>query len=247
MIPVRDSVPSRSTPIAMWILIGVNAAVFFFEMSLPEEQLEALFYDLGLVPAKFAQLGSMSFGAALLTVASLITNAFLHGGWMHVIGNMWSLYLFGDNVEDRMGPGRFTAFYLLTAVAAGAAHLFMNWGSEVPAVGASGAISAVMGAYLFMFPAARLVLLVPIFFLPYFFRIPAVLYLGGWFVIQFFQGTMTIGVQDVGGVAFWAHIGGFVAGVILFGLFLRPKGERRRLQPDEGALESAWWHRLRES
>ena len=217
MIPIRDNVPAANLPVTMWGLIAVNTGIFFLQSGLNEEQLTSLFVNWGVVPARFT--GGL-IPSAFLT---LLTTAFLHGGLLHLIGNMWTLYLFGDNVEDRMGPVRFLIFYLLCAVAASLTHILTNPGSEIPAVGASGAISGVMGAYLFMYPRAGVLVMIPIFFLPFFFELSALIYIGGWFVIQFFSGTMVMasGGAEQGGVAFWAHIGGFVAGIVLHFLFIK--------------------------
>jgi hypothetical protein len=145
---------------------------------------------------------------------------FLHGGFLHILGNMWSLHIFGDNVEDRMGSTRFLLFYLLCGWASGAAHLWSNWTSTVPTIGASGAIAGVMGAYLILFPKARIITLIPIFFIPYFIEIPAVVFLGIWFLFQFFYASLP-GPEGGGGIAWWAHIGGFVFGMIAVKLFSR--------------------------
>jgi membrane associated rhomboid family serine protease len=156
---------------------------------------------------------------------------------------MWALWIFGDNVEDRMGPLRFGIFYLACGILAGVTQLLTNPDSTVPSVGASGAIAGVLGAYLLFFPTARLVVLFPIFFFPFFFEVPAVLYLGFWFFSQLFSGALALaGPQDVGGIAWWAHVGGFVAGMLLCGLFV---SRRRPAQPDEYGLEWAWEPRPR--
>jgi membrane associated rhomboid family serine protease len=153
---------------------------------------------------------------------TIFTSMFLHGGLFHLLGNMWALYIFGDNVEDRMGPVRFLIFYLLCGAAAALVHVLMNPGSMIPTVGASGAISGVMGAYLVLFPFARVITLVPLFFFPYFFEIPAIFFIGVWFAGQLVSAFMTsaLAPPDVGGVAWWAHVGGFVAGMVLVRLFI---------------------------
>jgi len=229
----------------MWFIIGANALVFFIELRLGGERLQGFIETFGLVPKRFAGLGSLPPHEAGLTLATLLTNAFLHGGWLHFLGNMWVFYIFGDNVEDRMGPFRFTAFYLLVAVLASLTHLFTNWGSAVPALGASGAISGVMGAYLILYPAARVIVLIPILFFPFFFTVYAYVFLVVWFLFQFWQGTLSLkhGAPSAG-IAFWAHVGGFVAGIILLPFFLRPRGERRGLHGDEGAFDSSWSRRI---
>jgi membrane associated rhomboid family serine protease len=159
---------------------------------------------------------------------------FLHGGWMHVIANMWTLYLFGDAVEDRMGPVRYLIFYLLCGLAAGLTHFLTNPTSPVPCIGASGAIAGVLGAYLVLFPTARILTLIPILFFPFIVEIPAVVFLGIWFASQFFSGTLSlISTQYYEGVAWWAHVGGFVAGIVLLPAFKKSAQEYRRYYPDE--------------
>ncbi|MGR6836879.1 rhomboid family intramembrane serine protease [Syntrophomonas erecta] len=215
MIPLRDSVPSSRFPLVTVMLIIVNLYIFVSQLSLGMEKMENLFYTFGLVPAYYstpqgAPAGHLPF----------ITSMFLHGGWMHVIGNMWILWLFGDNVEDRMGRGRFLLFYLLCGVLAGATHYYVNPGSTVPVVGASGAVAGVMGAYFLMFHRARVLTLIPPFFL---INIPAWIYLGFWAVSQLWCGAADVFTADAcGQIAFWAHVGGFAAGMFLYRFFLRP-------------------------
>jgi membrane associated rhomboid family serine protease len=229
VIPLRDTIPSRNVPVMTWALIAVNVLVFILEASLSPEDLEDVIAAFGLVPA-----GNAS------RFWPLLTSEFLHGGILHLVANMWTLAIFGDNVEDRMGPGRFLAFYLLCGLAAGAVHVLMNPSSTVPTVGASGAIAGVMGAYFVLFPRARLVILVPVLFIPFFFEVPAFLYLLLWYVGQLWSAAVVsrLGDVDIGGIAFGAHVGGFVAGSLLQFVFLpRP---RRRLEPDEYGIDGAW-------
>jgi len=154
---------------------------------------------------------------------------------------MWTLAVFGRNVEDHMGSVRFLVFYLLCGVASGIVHTWVNADSTLPAIGASGAIAGVMGAYLVMFPTSRVIVMVPIFFFPFFFDFLAVFYLGYWFLLNFFSGMMSLtATSDTGGVAFWAHVGGFVTGVVIFAPFLRPRTDRKRCHADEGCVEHAW-------
>src|SRR6266436_2613403 len=235
MFPIQDSVPSRSVPVVTRALILINVVVFFFELSLSRESIIQVFYLFGVVPARFTDPEwAASIGFPIGSYWSLLTHQFLHGGWLHIVANMWTLWIFGDNVEDRMGPLRFVGFYLLCGLAAGLVHWFTNADSPLPTVGASGAIAGVLGAYCFLFPYARVVVLVPVFFLPFFFELPALLYLGFWAFSQVLSGTLSLlGPGDVGGVAWWAHVGGFMAGLVLHRLFVRPRRERRRLQPDE--------------
>ncbi len=242
MFPLQDTIVSRHPPIATWALIGLNCLVFFLELSLPPETLQQVTYLLGIVPARFTHpVWAQGVGFPLGAYWTLLTTMFLHAGWFHLFGNMWTLWIFGDNVEDQMGPFRFVLFYLLCGVLAGVVHLTTNPDSTIPTIGASGAIAGVMGAYLVMFPQARIIVLVPIFIFPFFFDMSAFFYLGFWFFIQFFSGTAAIASPgQVGGIAFWAHVGGFLSGILAFGFFLRPLGERRPVAADEGGVERAW-------
>jgi membrane associated rhomboid family serine protease len=165
----------------------------------------------------------------------------LHGGWVHIIGNMWTLWIFGDNVEDRMGPMRFLFFYLLCGLAAGLIHCFANPESTLPTVGASGAIAGVMGAYFFLFPRSRVIVLIPILFIPFFFEVPAMIYIGFWALLQFFSGTLSLASADyVGGVAWWAHVGGFLTGILLQFFFVKRGNAYRRPFRDEYEIGGAW-------
>lgn len=214
MIPIRDTIPSRSFPIVSVTLIVVNTIVFLFEMSLGRN-LEFFMDRYGLVPAKLAtffQDGSQPVRA----VAPVFTSMFLHAGWIHLIGNMLYLWIFGDNVEDKLGRARFVLFYLLCGAGAAALHAIMSPTSETPTVGASGAIAGVLGAYFLLFPRSRVLTLFPIFFFMQFIEVPAFFFLGFWFLMQFFSGALSIGIEPSGGgVAWWAHVGGFVTGMTL--------------------------------
>jgi membrane associated rhomboid family serine protease len=225
MFPIRDDVPSRHAPVMTVLLIGANTAAFLFAATLPRDQVRELFYLMGIVPARFAHpTWAARVGFPLHDYWPFLTSMFLHGGWLHLIGNMWTLWIFGDNVEDRMGPFRFLGFYLLCGIAAGITHLLTNPSSTVPTVGASGAIAGVMGAYFILYPRARILMLFPLFVFPLFFEIPAFLFLAYWFVAQVLSGSLALaGPTEVGGVAWWAHGGGFLAGAVLFGVFLRPR------------------------
>jgi membrane associated rhomboid family serine protease len=246
MFPIRDSVPSRSVPVMTRTLIFINAIVFFFELGLPHQSVEQIFYLFGIVPARFTHPEwAASVGFPIGTYWPILTHQFLHGGWLHIIANMWTLWIFGDNVEDRMGRVRFLIFYLLCGAVAGLTQLFINPDSTVPSVGASGAIAGVLGAYVLFYPTARLVVMFPILFFPFFFEVPAVFYLAIWFFTQLFSGTLALaGPQQVGGIAWWAHIGGFISGMVLCWFFLR-RPARRGMQPDEYGLEWAWEPRRR--
>ena len=246
MIPIRDSVPSHSVPVVTRALIFINVLVFFFELALPRGAIEPFFYLFGFVPARFTHPDwAAEVGFPVGTYWPILTHQFLHGGFLHVLFNMWALWIFGDNVEDRMGPVRFAIFYLACGSMAALTQLFMTPDSTVPAVGASGAIAGVLGAYLVFFPTARLIVLFPILFFPFFFEVPAVFYLVFWFFTQLFSGTAALaGSQQVGGIAFWAHVGGFVAGILLCGFFRR-RPALRTLQSDEYPIEWAWEPRRR--
>ncbi len=241
MLPIRDTIPSRNPPIVVITIVIVNALAFLFELTMPEARLDEFLTVFGVVPRRYSQpdwAASVGFTASFLP---FLTSMFLHGGWLHILGNMWTLWIFGDNIEDRMGPVRFTIFYLLCGLIAGAAHWLTNMQSTVPAIGASGAIAGVLGAYFLMFPRASVVVLVPIVLVPLFFQIPAILYLGIWMLTQVFSGVGSLAsVEDAAGVAWWAHIGGFVAGMILGPLFVRGRDSRHPWQPDEYGLEGAW-------
>ncbi len=210
MIPLRDTIPSSRFPLVTLCLIGVNVLAFLAEINLNPGALDQFFQHWGIVPLRFThpRLPANYF--------TLLSSMFIHGGWMHIIGNMWSLWIFGDNVEDRLGRAGFFLFYMLSGLAAGAVHIVTNPVSTVPTVGASGAIAGVMGAYLLLFPRATVVTLIPIFFFIQIVEIPAVFFLGFWFLAQLFSGTLslTAGVQQAGGVAWWAHIGGFMVGFL---------------------------------
>ena len=243
MIPIRDTIPSRGVPVVTWSLIAANVAVFLFELTLDPKELEGLFYLFGVVPARFTHPAWASrLGFPVDDYWPFLTSMFLHDGWLHVISNMWALWIFGDNVEERMGRLRFLLFYLLTGLAAGLVHWFTNAQSIVPTVGASGAIAGVLGAYFVLFPYARIIVLLPVFFLPFFFELPAVTYLFVWFASQVVGGALAaLGPQNVGGIAWWAHIGGFGAGMVLHRLFLLPQERApRRRERDEYGPEWAW-------
>jgi membrane associated rhomboid family serine protease len=212
MLPLRDVIPSRTTPYITITIIVLNALAWFYELSLPRDALPQFLQMYGFVPALF-------------TVPSLVTSMFLHGGWSHVIGNMWYLWIFGDNVEDRMGRGRFIAFYLLCGVVAALGQYAMDPGSTLPTIGASGAIAGVMGAYFVLYPHSRVLTLVPLFFYFEIFEMPAIVLLGFWFLMQLFSaGAIAVTASTGGGgVAFMAHVAGFIFGAM--GVFVFRKRE----------------------
>jgi membrane associated rhomboid family serine protease len=228
MFPYRDDNPTLSTPIITIFLIGANVAVWVLIQGMGSDpRLAQSICELGLIPAEF--LGRVLPGTSvpLSPTATCVlgverhwytplTSMFLHGGWFHLIGNMWFLWLFGNNVEDSMGRGRYLGFYLLCGVAAAATQTFVSPASIVPMVGASGAISGVMGAYVVLYPRVRVHMLVILFVFITRIAVPAYLMLGYWFLLQLFGGSMA---QGEGGVAFWAHVGGFVAGALLISIF----------------------------
>src|SRR5579863_6439343 len=227
MLPIRDDQPRYSTPWVNYFLIGLNLVIFFLEWTLDPKSLELLVRQFGVVPSHVGLFLSGSPKYPLVgIVVPFFTSLFLHGSWMHVIGNMWFLYIFGDNVEDYLGHFKYLVFYLLTGVLAMSTHLVMNLSSTAPAVGASGAIAGVLGAYFVLYPRARVLT----WFFVFVVWVPAWIILGYWFALQFLSGTVSIAAyarQNVGGVAFWAHVGGFVAGALLVKVF----GERRLRYP----------------
>ena len=223
MFPLRDTVPRRGPPVLTLLLIAANVAAFAFELTLTPAELRDLFDQCGMVPARYTD--PLYAARHLLPQRDLwpfLTSLFLHSGWLHLISNLWVLWIFGDNVEDRTGPFGFLCFYLVCGFAAGAVHLVTNPTSMLPTIGASGAIAGVMGAYFVLFPRARILTLVPVFFWPVFVELPAVVWLGLWFLLQFYSGTLALTDQAVaGGVAWWAHVGGFLTGIALRLIFLR--------------------------
>jgi membrane associated rhomboid family serine protease len=213
MIPLRDVIPSRTTPYITVTIIILNALAWFYELTMPERQLNSFIYVYGVVPASFS-------------APTLITSMFLHGGWMHVIGNMWYLWIFGDNVEDRVGHGRFIVFYLLCGIAAALGQIAIDPTSTLPTIGASGAIAGVMGAYFLLYPQSRVLTLVTIIFFWEIVELPALVLLGFWFLMQLFSaGAIAVTAStNGGGVAFMAHVVGFLTGLV--GVLVFRKRER---------------------
>jgi rhomboid family protein len=223
MFPLWDNIPRSRLPIITLLLIAANCVVFFQELAAPPAVRNQMIMTFSLIPARStAFLGGypVGFAGGILT---LFTSMFLHGGWMHLIGNMWFLWLFGDNVEDRVGHGRYLVLYFVGGLAGALTHWFFNMNSTAPTLGASGAIAAVMGAYLITFPGARIRTLIPIFIFLTWFDLPAYIILIYWLLLQVLSGAASFGVVDPtqGGVAFFAHVGGFAAGIPLM-LLLRP-------------------------
>lgn len=223
MIPLRDSIPRVHVPYATWGIIVLNTLAFGYTLTLTPHAREVLFHLLGVVPLRFTEPEmAAAAGYPANGVYTYLTYMFLHGGWMHFIVNMWTLWIFADNIEDVMGPWRFFLFYICSGLAALSIHYLFNMHSAVPVVGASGAIAGVMGAYFLLYPHAKVITLLPIFFLPLILELPAVLFLGIWFMTQFFSGVSgLVSAQEAGGIAWWAHAGGFVAGMLLLPLFRR--------------------------
>ena len=216
MIPFRDNVRCRTTPVVTVSLIIVNSLVFFYELSLGSET-QAFLSRYGVTPSNLVQWPASGQSFASVGIPYL-TSMFLHGGWFHLIGNMWFLWIFGDNVEDAMGTARFVAFYLVCGLAAAALQVAMGPDSIIPMVGASGAIGGVMGAYIVLYPRVHVHMLVFLGFFITTFAVPAVFMLAYWLLIQLVSGLFSLGAEG-GGVAFWAHVGGFVGGMALIFMF----------------------------
>jgi membrane associated rhomboid family serine protease len=249
MFPIGDDIPTKRFPWVNWLLIAISSLAFYAQLSAPDAG-DRLVARYGMIPARLAappgteivllerQAVQTPFGLRERTVprtmppaaysdwATLITCIFLHGGWLHFLGNMWFLYIFGDNVEDRLGHGLYLLLYLGTGLVAGLAHAVSDLASPIPTIGASGAIAGVMGAYLLFFPHAKVLTVIPLLILFPVILMPAPIFLGLWFVFQFTQGIGNIGSMQSGGVAWWAHIGGFMAGVCV-GWGVRNLGTRR--------------------
>jgi membrane associated rhomboid family serine protease len=230
MIPLRDSEPSGTVPVVTILLILVNGLVWLYEVSLGD-QVDLFVQQYGLTPLRFVTYSRYSGGFIANALVPAVSSLFLHNGWLHVIGNMWFLWIFGDNVEDRVGHVKYFLFYLICGVGACLLHVYFYPYSRVPLVGASGAISGVLGAYLLSFPTARVYTLFIIVIFIRFVEIPAFVFLIFWFGLQFLSGASELAFhahgQDVGGVAHWAHIGGFVLGLVM--ILLIPKNPRRRI------------------
>ena len=215
MIPIRDRNPSGTFPYVTIGIIVINVLIFLYELSLGSG-LGEFIMKFGVVPLKVSYYSQASDLTFINTFFPFISSMFLHGGFIHLIGNMWFLWIFGDNIEDKLGHFKFIAFYFLCGIIASSVHVFFNSQSNVPCIGGSGAIAGVLGAYMITFPRARVVTIVPLFVFIQVMELPAIVVLGFWFVIQFFNGAASITASASGaGVAWWAHIGGFVAGVII--------------------------------
>jgi membrane associated rhomboid family serine protease len=223
MFPLRDNVPSSRFPVVTVALIIVNTIVFMWEVAMGHEALTRFVMLNGLVPGNVTAILSGADVPARRAFLPFLSSMFLHGGWLHLIGNMWYLWIFGDNVEDRLGRLRFLFFYVVCGLVGNMGHYLFNSASGVPALGASGAIAGVLGAYAVTYPRARVVVLLPLFVFIQFIELPALLVLVFWFVLQFINGAAALVMSsETGGVAWWAHIGGFVGGILIY-LMLRPR------------------------
>ncbi len=224
MIPLKDTIPSRHWPIMTWLIILANLFVFLYQQRLDPLSYRLINEEFGLIPLRFFQYGISGFQEFI----PFFSHLFLHAGWMHLIGNMWALWLFGDNVEDRMGSFRFLIFYTFIGVIAGLVHIFSDPDLSIPTIGASGAIAGVMGAYFILFPSSRIVTIIPLFFIPLFIEIPALIYLAFWLFSQVYSVLANRQLGIVSNIAWSAHIGGFIAGMLFHKLFFRVNQERYR-------------------
>ena len=215
MLPIKDTIRSRTVPVINWLIILVNLLAFFYELNLSPQRLDQLIRTFGLVPASLSSANPYSW-------IPLLTHMFLHGGWYHLISNLWVLFIFGDNVEDRLGSFRYLVFYLAGGFAAAGVQIALGGSPNMPSIGASGAIAAVLGGYFSFYPNAKVITLIPLWIIPWVVELPAVIFLGFWFISQLFQGLLSLSTAsgaELGGVAWWAHIGGFVFGLIFARLF----------------------------
>jgi membrane associated rhomboid family serine protease len=216
LIPLRDSIRPRRKPFVNWLLIAANLAVFFYNLGMMPDRLEEFYFRYGVVPSRVLSL--LLSGSPLdPLIFPFFAAMFIHGGWVHLVGNMWYLWIFGDNVEDRLGHFKYLLFYLAAGIIGSVAHVIANPTSPVPIIGASGAIAGVLGGYFISFPRSRILALVPIFFFVTLLEVPSVIYLALWFILQLFNGTLSLG-GVANPVAWWAHIGGFLAGMVLIKL-----------------------------
>ena len=216
MLPIRDTIQSKNYPIITGILIASNILIYLLQLS-QGQKLNQFIVLYGLVPARYSIPEIAAHFSFDQQTVAFVSFMFLHGGFWHLLGNMWSLYIFGNNVEDKLGHLSYLVFYILCGLVSGFTHLFLNWQSQIPTIGASGAIAGVMGAYFILYPHSRILTLIPVFFFPYFVEIPAYFFLGLWFILQFIHA---VGSTSQGGIAWWAHIGGFIFGIGFLKLFL---------------------------
>ena len=233
MFPIKDTIPHIGFPAVTWALIALNGIIFIFEISIPPDLLQQLLFFFGLVPARYSYPDWALVHGLRVDYLPFLTSMFLHGGLLHILGNMWFLHIFGSSVEDRVGHLRFLIFYLLSGICANVFYFLVAIHSKVPELGASGAIAGVMGAYVVMFPKARIVTMFLIVFFPVFVEISVFFYVGFWFLMQILSGALSLGSGEAGGVAWWAHIGGFIAGILLLPFFRNSRYPRRKVYPDE--------------
>ncbi|HWF40109.1 MAG TPA: rhomboid family intramembrane serine protease [Candidatus Acidoferrales bacterium] len=226
MIPLKDTTPRRSFPIVTVLLIVANVVVFIHQIMLPPHAQDLFIKTYAFTPRNL-QLALQGHRYTLQQgLIPLFTSVFLHGGFMHILGNMWFLWIFGGNVEDRMGSVTYLFFYLVCGLGSGITQTAFSWGSNIPSLGASGAISGVLGAYIVFFPGSRILTLIPLFIIFFTARIPAWIFIGLWFLAQFLSGLGSLnapGAANAGGVAWWAHVGGFALGLLI----ARSMGSRR--------------------
>lgn len=215
MIPLKDMTPRRSVPVVTLLLIAANVVVFLHQITLPPAAGDAFIRTYALVPSKISLALAGRHYTLAQALVPLFTCMFLHGGFLHILGNMWFLWIFGGNVEDRFGSFVYLLFYLVCGIGSSVSQLLFSWGSHIPSLGASGAISGVLGAYIVFFPGSRILTLIPLFIIWFTARIPAVIFIGLWFLAQFLSGLSSLGAATSGGVAWWAHVGGFSIGVFL--------------------------------
>lgn len=229
MIPLRDTVQSRNYPVVNMSIIGANVLVYLIELA-QGPHLQAFFVTYGLVPARYSVPQISAYFSTWQQLLPFFSFMFVHAGFWHLLGNMWFLYIFGDNVEDHLGPLRYLSFYIVCGLVSGLFHVAVNWHSRIPTIGASGAIAGIMGAYFILYPRAKILTLIPIFIIPLFFRIPAFFFLGFWFLIQALSAGGS--AAQGGGIAWWAHIGGFLFGMLFLKLFSRvpDMGLTKRIQ-----------------
>ena len=217
MIPLKDLNPRRSFPIVTLLLIVANIAVFIYQITLPSASINTFVNAYALTPSHIKLALEGHRYTPLQAFLPLFTSMFLHGGFLHIIGNLWFLWIFGDNVEDQLGPLGYLLFYIVCGLGSGATQVIFSWGSKIPSLGASGAISGVLGAYLVFFPRAKILTLVPLLIIFFTVRVPAAIFIGLWFLMNFLSGISSIGMLNTGGVAWWAHVGGFLLGVLIAG------------------------------
>lgn len=238
MIPIGDANPTRRFPIMTWSLIAINVVVFLYEISLRSRQLDNLFATLGMTPYNLMFGLVHPLQTPPVVWMTLITSQFLHAGWAHIIGNMLFLWVFGDNIEDALGHFGYLVFYLVGGIAAGIVQAFVSGPIHIPSIGASGAIAGLLGAYLVLYPWTRISILFPLFILFWTIDVPAIIVIGWWFVQQFFYGIGALSTAASGGIAFWAHIGGFVVGMAMIVPFI---GRARRHRP-RIVHRNAYWN-----